>query len=88
MRLIDADELMKHACELEDGLFFIDAVPIGDIGEAPTIDPVKHAHWVENPIGCNCSACGEIHRYDILTANMTHLYCNHCGAKMDEESKS
>lgn len=83
MRLIDADALKTMLYSY--GILY----PLHGklIDACETIDPVKHGHWVENPIGCSCSVCGEVHRYDVLTANMTHLYCNHCGSRMDEVSE-
>lgn len=71
MRLIDADELIKHACrstEWSHGEHPM-VVEVDDIDDAPTVDaePVKHAHWIpdesETGEGSNtykCSACGEV----------------------------
>lgn len=49
MRLIDADELMKHAgnCYDEQG-HLLYAVGTGNIMAAKTIDPVKHGKWIED----------------------------------------
>ena len=50
MRLIDADELRKNAHQITTNTGFGAAVvTIGDIDNAPTIDPdslVKHGEWI------------------------------------------
>ncbi len=68
MRLIDADALMPNA-EYKGAN---DVVSAYDIKNAPTIDPVKHGHWIARTIvinngtksktkiytQCKCSVCG------------------------------
>lgn len=90
MRLIDADNLllmMEKRADCEPNHYRVIKRMMKLVCGEPTVKLVKHGHWVENPIGCSCSVCGEVHRYDVLTANMTHLYCNHCGSRMDEVSE-
>ena len=54
----------------------------------PTIDPVKHGHWVINRkselLSYKCSECGYNVNFfwnDCGSSN----YCPNCGAKMDKE---
>ena len=70
MRLIDADELKKHAVKVcfhnapECGKF--DAVVVYEIDIMPTIDPESlrpKAHWINDNRGSTnvvCSACNAI----------------------------
>ena len=52
----------------------------------PTVDPVKHGHWifVEDMVSyIKCSECGD----DICWVNTkSPKYCPHCGAKMDGDN--
>lgn len=78
MRLIDANEI-----KLEKGFFEnINNVPkfFEWLGKQPTIDPVKHGHWVwKKPSDdCRCSNCGKI-------ADQKYPYCPWCGARMKGE---
>ena len=88
MRLIDADELIKHACrstEWSHGEHPM-VVEVDDIDDAPTVDadPVKHAHWIiiasqdvnEKP-DFICSSC-----YCISPVRGYTRYCPNCGAMM------
>ena len=88
MRLIDADELLEkyesYGNTSPIALTFID-----DLNEMPTVEQ-KHGHWekvkflegtsypLHNTI--KSSVCG-YQKYSIKLP----LYCEHCGAKMDEE---
>ncbi len=52
---------------------------IDGITSLPTVAPVVHGRWIEDPDddwGCRCSECGllELYQFD---------YCPSCGAKMD-----
>ena len=97
-RLIDADALLKRNCgNLVDGIYYTSCeecqadgevcgleIDAEEIRNAPTVDAVKHGHWVFNgkPIekwshGNYCSVCGE---YSETCGN----YCPYCGAEMDE----
>ena len=87
MRLIDADELIKHACrstEWSHGEHPM-VVEVDDIDDAPTVDaePVKHGVW----FGTVCSCCGASTSFSYDCE-----YCPHCGEKMveyeDYESES
>lgn len=88
MRLIDADELRKHAFwECYDNPDYdYQYVTIDQINYAPTIDaePVKHGRWVEDEDGfLICSECGNTAAYLIL-GQIETPYCSECGARMDE----
>lgn len=56
-----------------------------DLFDAPTVDPVKHGHWIFNPKDAiemmftlpKCSECG-------AESPNGGNYCMECGAKMDE----
>ena len=83
MRLIDADALPIKF----DG--HIVAVWKNDLDNAPTIDPVKHGHWIYTGIRgryptCQCSVCGAYENADWAMIQEGANYCPHCGAKMDE----
>lgn len=77
MRLIDADELLKHAVESDriDGVMLV--VGKGHIINAQTVETVKEARWEKASMRgyYKCSSCIEIlpRRWD---------YCPTCGAKM------
>ena len=92
MRLIDADELRKHAVKVcfhnapECGKF--DAVVVYEIDIMPTIDPESlrpTAHWIvtkTNVCGINryeCSSCGAV-RYKVSALHLN--YCQDCGKRM------
>ena len=91
MRLIDADELIKHACrstEWSHGEHPM-VVEVDDIDDAPTVDaePVKRAHWVDQKHGVyKCSNCGNFLDFSGVNAGRGDAnYCPHCGAKMSED---
>ena len=77
MRLIDADALKKV---IEEADYF----DIEQIDDAPTVDAVKHGHWMlagymgQGTRLSKCSICGWQTPDD-------GDYCSSCGAKMDEE---
>lgn len=91
MRLIDADELRKHAEEVcfsdmpDCGNFY--AVGVPDIDIMPTIDPESlrpTAHWIKRGYVCGeneyeCSAC---HETEWRTSASRMKYCMFCGARM------
>ena len=65
----------------------IDAI----VESAPTVDPVKHGHWVEQECcdwvyskECRCSECG---KYRLMTNPFGREwnYCPNCGAHMEAE---
>ena len=92
MRLIDAEEAYKvltdyyhHKTEIQH-----DALKEA-IERVPTVDPVKHGHWVEQE-HCDwvyskeyrCSECG---KYRLMTNPFGREwnYCLNCGAHMEAE---
>lgn len=89
-RLIDADALIDHMiktyckynCERWcRSCWVYDATD--EFENAPTVDPVKHGHWLR-PKGKGygvCSNCG-MNRVDLLDG-YEHNYCEVCGAKME-----
>ena len=64
-----------------------------EIDKAPTIDPVRHAHWIEHKwIGfmdkLECSECGSFAPTIIGVATPFRFnYCSCCGARMDGEGE-
>ena len=102
-RLIDADELMKKFYDIEfnakhelfgesrdlalEGLKHIKKALKG----MPTIDPVKHGHWVFTGRTYKCSNCclKEDNAVEADLCDMPLLnfkYCPNCGAKMDGDA--
>ena len=89
-RLIDADAFMEQFAKLQM-VILLDSVEEAEIasmiGNATTIDPVKHGRWIEHKwaeeydekliSNYECSECESWER------EMTN-YCPNCGAKMDE----
>ena len=88
VRLIDANALRAA---LRNGLYEQSASMTHAIAlledllrDAPTIDPVRHGHWVawngDRPIwlGCFCSVCKN-------HADSKFAFCPNCGARMDLE---
>ncbi|MGM9562155.1 MAG: hypothetical protein ACI3WT_07925 [Phascolarctobacterium sp.] len=100
MRLIDADALVEN---IESEIDKENKVPLDDdrkyfycagmrnvirlVKRLPTIDPVKHGHWifVEDMVSyIKCSECGD----DICWVNTKRpKYCPNCGARMDGDTK-
>ena len=93
MRLIDADQFKAKLLNFmnikaptpSDTDCILDGV-INLLEEQPTIDPVKHGHWIyvgaHNGVHlfeCSLCHCG------LNTENPDWLskYCSRCGAKMD-----
>lgn len=82
-RLIDADELI-YGLKTEFGQFAMKYI-LAFIKAQPTVDPVKHGHWifVEDMVSyIKCSECG-LHTQWLNTKRPN--YCPNCGAKMDEK---
>ena len=80
LRMIDANALKSLVSEV----FMQDDVD-RIIDGALTIDPVRHAHWIQDPDDAyhcrpfpRCSACGKRDEH-------MGKFCRECGAKMDEE---
>ena len=95
MRLIDAYVLEKEIIKaLHEPLMDIDEaidVVVTTIDDAPTVDPMKHGHWVEQEHcdwvyskECRCSECG---KYRLMTNPFGREwnYCPNCGAYMGVE---
>ena len=88
MRLIDADTLIEEVIMHEEQFDYVDDI-LGAVGAAPTIDPVKHEHWIRKKMLnhvfgtwktlCMCSG----YRHTQLTES---AFCGGCGAKMDGDS--
>lgn len=86
MRTIDADLVKARALIVELDGVEIEAVPIGYINGAPTIDTVKRGRWGTNsdyPDTVICSVCG--YRADVWFVDKGTPYCPNCGARMDED---
>lgn len=83
MRLIDADELLKHEVEA-DNMGAMLVVGKGYILSAPTIDAVRVVHgcWeFVNDYESMCTACGEL---SLVDHTNEPKYCPNCGAKMGQ----
>lgn len=83
MRLVDANALLEKAWDANTRIGYVQVVDVGDIIDAPTIDPVKHGKWIkQNPMVDTeeCSECG----YNILGEEFETPFCPWCGSKMDE----
>ena len=82
MRLIDADEAYKVLTDYYHHRTEIQHKALEEaIERVPTVDPVKHGHWIKSEKSDHeweCSACG----YGLSDYRTT--YCYDCGAKMDE----
>lgn len=54
------------------------------VNAEPTVDPVKHAYWINNEDTfdtCRCSQCG-------CFSEAKYPYCCHCGAKMSRSKRN
>lgn len=92
MRLIDADQFKakllsfmdRKSTTPSDTDCILDGV-LNLLEEQPTIDTVKHGHWifVKDMVSyIQCSECGD----DVCWVNPKRpKYCPNCGAKMDGE---
>lgn len=90
MRLIDADTLRQEvekdrdASDMPKMWYQGVEYAINHIIHAPTVDPVKHGHWIAHGkafMGATIEACSE--RGELL-CGYNKAYCPNCGAKMDE----
>ena len=96
MRLIDGDALKHEICNIpmcgeHEQFYAIVSEVVKVLIAAPTIDPARHARWVEKEyeidseikIAVVCSDC-EANR----TAGLgLAKYCYNCGARMDGEGE-
>lgn len=90
-KLAEISSLMARRSKEEDPGFLAVGAGItlaqAELDAIPTIDPVRHAHWILHPeIGIGeadkeCSGCGA------MSLIWSH-YCHACGAKMDEEENT
>lgn len=109
MRLIDADVLKirlknRWCCDCQSKGMDYQGVrcracaimdELDEIDDAPTVDPVKHGHWVKHK--SNIESCyiqrydGDLVWYECSECQgretIIKLYCPYCGAKMDEVSE-
>lgn len=83
--LIDREWLRKRIAELSTSFLseWDTAGVLSLVESAPAVDPVIHAHWIEEEDCQICSNCGEEHCWDEYRAS----YCDTCGAKMDGETE-
>lgn len=93
MRLIDVDEVIetygglktrsmligtKEECKaFNDGVQYM----VNAMRNAPTVDPVVHAHWEYITCGNARFQCSHCHR--LMTPMYDMNFCMRCGAKMD-----
>ena len=95
MRLIDADEIRKKAVPHTRGEHGYNAnirkwaVLVGDIDDAPTIDPATlrpHGRWVKRPNTKGQVYCSECASLETITdSSFKSNYCPNCGADMRKE---
>lgn len=99
MKLVDADELIKHkrtVWDMRDQKLY--AVPVGVVMNFPTVDvePVRYGQWepgesYDHDGWMRCSRCHTSFNSDDLYSvgekNWSELpnYCPHCGACMRGE---
>lgn len=81
MRLIDADALYDKVMGTPTDLYYPSKYG-ALVKDMPTIDPIKHAHWIfqDRNAWYRCSNC----RHEAVGKLP---YCGFCGAKMDEVTK-
>ena len=101
MRLIDADALKHEICNIlmcgEHEQFYAIVSEVAKVLiAAPTVDPARHARWVDVEIldvddkgisytmtWFECSACGRRVFFKFQKSN----HCPNCGARMDAEEE-
>ena len=92
MRLIDADAFirnfstwMNHRDEEHGDSNFVLGIKLmlEELQNAPTVDPVKHGHWISASPLTDTLVCSEC-QYNIIDEAFKTPYCPNCGAKMDE----
>lgn len=104
MRLIDADALKEYMKPTPRAmLLYCDTnnqriweAECKEIDAQPTVDPIKHGHWIRSSDGYwdECSKCHASidismgsDLYDADGNEVENDWCPHCGAKMDEVEK-
>lgn len=99
MRLIDADATaakLRRMAVIERDMNQIDiagatlGIAVGLQSDVlyPTIDPVRHGHWIitEDAFGRKFGVCSECGNKDNVTTAVLGHYCWFCGAKMDQNA--
>ena len=91
MRPVDADAITTDFVVTNEATnAFRLYISYEQLKNAPTIDLVKHGHWVDTDYyDLKCSKCGERPLYYFNEEELDYYlcrskYCPHCGAKMDE----
>lgn len=96
MRLIDADELLKHSCkvtEYDEAGFSMEynAVATEEVKNAPTVDavPVVRGEWVKKIYGWSCSECSESFGPELYyeCGYKKPNFCPNCGARMVKDNE-
>ena len=94
MRLIDADQFKAKLLSFMDSKAptpsdtdcVLDGV-INLLEEQPTIDPVKHGHWIVYPTLVSFLRCSQCHNGVGWHNDKKPNYCPNCGARMDDVGK-
>lgn len=87
VRLIDADAMIDRLKKWDTKDKTDKALynfTLNRINEQPTIQPVRHGHWIgyAGTIGNECSVC---HTWlDVMQGTAEMNFCPNCGARMDE----
>lgn len=88
MRLIDADALIEEkSWDADTRIGYVQVVDVGDILDAPTIEPErKRGKWEITNLGAvgafdSCSECKRVVKHKAPFYN----YCPNCGADMRGE---
>lgn len=95
MRLIDADALKEKAWDVEySRCGYVQVVDVGDIDDAPTIDPASlrpRGEWIMRGGKRYCTHCGERACVTRDTDDFWYTkgtdFCPNCGADMRKVSK-
>ena len=83
MRIIDADSLKETIEYISFETGYDAEKVINAIDEEPTIEIVKHGHWIFDErewVNAKCSVCGK--HTDRSGAENYYDYCPRCGAMM------
>lgn len=106
MRIIDADKINFiwtpiAPIYISDDVHYESIAFKKEIDVQPTIDPIKHAHWIavnpdrdgKNASIFECSNCDATVHFHFFVKNSDcrkscgYYYCPQCGAKMDEATE-
>lgn len=89
MRPIDADALkykqqVMYKKDDSDEVWAEWFTTATEIANAPTIDTVQHAKWIDTGNKTVCSRCNGSISFSLVNGKWRYgLYCQTCGAKMD-----